>query len=168
MASDTRLLPQKTPRSTGIAQTQMVNRPATMGTGGLTPPVTASPAAAAAIRAQAAGASAMAPRPTRAQDARVDLRDTRARTRGSVLPGPPGSAVASVELLPNVTGTRGGAVPEMPPAARGVTIAPAFMPDELLLLMHLTDKHMSGEISDADRELAEGAQQTIRKLLEQA
>jgi len=157
MASDTRLLPTRTPRSTGIAQTQIVNRPATMGVGGVAPPVTASPAASRAVQAQAQNASGV---PLRPMSARVELRGApggSGRTRtgaGNVLPGPPGSAVASVELLPNVTKN-----PRVP-------AVPKFSPDELLLLMHLVDKHMGTEISDADRELAEGAQKIIAALLE--
>jgi len=154
MASDTRLLPTRTPRSTGIAQTQIVNRPATMGVGGVTPPVTASPAASRAVQAQAQSANGV---PLRPMSARVELRGAPGtnRARGSVLPGPPGSAVASVELLPNVTKN-----------PRGPATMPRFSSDELLLLMHLVDKHMGTELSPADLELAEGAQKIISALLE--
>jgi len=164
MGSDTRLLPQKQPRSTGIAQTQLVNRPATMGTGNMTPPVTASPAAAPSLRTQAERASGMQPRPTRAQDTRVELRDSRTRQRGTVLPGPPGSAVQSVELLPNVT--KAGIVVAAPAPAAPVSRIPAFNADELLFLMHLVDMRMGQDLSDGDREIAEATQAKIQAQLE--
>jgi hypothetical protein len=126
--------------STGIAQTQIVNRPATMGVGNNIPPVSASPAASRAVRAQAAGNPASA---------------LGGRTR---LPGPPGSAVASVELLPNVTKGAASVKVMAPPL-------PTFTMDELLLLAHLVDTYAGDpETSEANRELAERARGTIAAL----
>lgn len=141
MGSDTRLLPSKRPMSTGIAQTQIVNRPATMGVGNNIPPVSASPAASRAVRAQAAGnpASALV-----------------SRTR---LPGPPGSAVASVELLPNVTKGAMSVKTTTPPL-------PTFTMDEMLLLAHLVDEYAGmHETSETNRELAEGARGKLAALM---
>ncbi len=147
MGSDTRFVPVRTPRSTGIAQTQMVNRPATMGTSGITPPVTASPAASAAVRRQAMNAGSAT---------RVNIAAGTSQSRGAVLPGPPGSAVQSVELLPNVT--------RNPVLRRDA--APSFTMDELLLLGHLVDTFTGDETTnDENRTLGEKARATIGQLL---
>ena len=161
MGSDTRLLPSKKPSSTGIAQTQMVNRPATMGVGNNSSPVSASPAAGSAIRAHAAAAA------PRAQPMRIMAGSSGAvarpvvggsAQRGTRLPGPPGSAVASVELLPNVT--KGAAALPARPAS-------TFSIDELMLLAHLVDEFAGDPTNESNRELAEGARGKLADLMDQ-
>lgn len=171
MSTDTRLLPNKQPRATGIAQTQIVNRPATMGSSGA-PPVSASPAASKATQQQAVNANAMRGL-ARGRDANVVLMDrqtaqhqggrtampgTNGVQRGTKIPGPPGSAVQSVELLPNVT--KGAARVEPPKPA-----PPLLTVDEMLLVTHLLEEFAGKSENAPHKELADGASQKLAGLL---
>lgn len=173
MSTDTRLLPNKQPRATGIAQTQFVNRPATMGSSGA-PPVSASPAASKATQQQAVNANAQ--RGTaRGRDANVVLMDRQTaqrqggRTampgtnggnmqRGTRIPGPPGSAVQSVELLPNVTKGAQRVEPARP-------APPMLSIDEMLLATHLLEEFAGKSENAPHKDLADGALQKLAGLL---
>lgn len=152
--AETRMLPQNTPRSTGIQRTtQQVAKPAPASSSH----VSASPGAtrAAHDHVVAARQPVAASRP---QAAKVQVVDRPRPATGKVVGN--GLAHVTVELMP-----RPGS--EVAAAARGLTgggtgIAGSFPPAEALLIASLLERHQE----DADRHGDQEGAQTARSALD--
>lgn len=175
---ETRFLPQKTPRSTGLPRTTMAAPPPTTAGSNATSPVSAAPGVSRqthqhvldARNPAAAGGAPAAPR--RPQDAKVQIVERRA-AGSPVNVGGNTAFQTSVELLPNVTGT--GGAPRAPAGALPPGVAPGQLPShgsagspfdlpEALLIATLVEKYRDGAAAIADQQSVAVAQSILHKL----
>jgi len=150
--AETRMLPQNTPRSTGIQRTtQQVAKPATAGSSH----VSASPGANRA--AQDHVVASRQPAPSRPQTAKVQLIDRPKPAAGKVVGN--GLAHVTVELM-----DRPGN--QVVAAARGTPgITPgAFPPAEALLIASLLERHQEEAARHGDQEGALTAKSALDTL----